>query len=480
MNEVKNFTVYFDGQEEDLFQTYFASLALSFAPTKKDSISLSSSFFHTSEQVSYDIGGSYWLSATDGNGSVLIDAASGVGTYHEHARNRLGATVSNISLTGTHKLPFNQLKWGATVQSEFVDDEVAEWEKRDSAGYSLPLNTQNMTLYDNLFSNHNLSTVRVNAYLQDTYTKRGLKGKFTLTGGLRFAYWSFNNECLVSPRLACAWFPQKYPNWGLRVATGIYSQSLFYKEIKKEVTDEFGNSEVELNSSVKSPRSYQLLLASDYYFRIVKRPFKFSVEAYGKYIDRIIPYMVDNTQITYKGENCGDGFAVGADMKLFGEFVPGTDSWLSLSFMRTMENIYGDGKGYIYRPTDQLYNISLFFQDYFPGYDKLKVNLKLIWADGLPFGPSGREDLKSAFRMNDYRRVDIGASYLLRRGKDKIMRRKFFSWMKVLSFNLDVFNLLNIRNVNSYYWVSDASGGSYAVPNYLTGRRVNFRIQVDF
>lgn len=482
MNEVKNFTVYFDGKEKDLFRTYFGSFSLDYEASERSKYRILTSAFHTEENVSYDITGQYWLSETMG-GSVLVDEASGVGTYHEHARDRLGTTVTNISLLGEHKLPFNVLKWGATVQGEFIDDQINEWEMRDSAGYSiskLGTSSDYLALYDNLTADHEMRSLRASVYLQDAYTKHGLRGKMTLTGGVRVSYWSFNDEILASPRLSVAFFPKKYENWGIRVSGGLYYQSLFYKEIKREKTDEYGNSMIELNKKAKSPRSYQLLLASDYYFKVKKNPFKFTVEAYGKYIDRIIPYSVDNTQITYQGENCADGFAVGVDTKLFGEFVPGTDSWVSLSFMRTMENIYGDGKGYIYRPTDQLYNISLFFQDYFPGYDKLKINLKLIWADGLPFGPADDEQNKSVFRMKDYRRVDIGAMFSLRKGVDKIMERKFFSWMKTLSFNLDFFNLLGIKNVNSYYWVADASGNQYAVPNYLTGRRINFKIQIDF
>lgn len=480
MMSTKNFTVYFDGKEKDLFTTYFGSLSLTHQPTRKSKFDLMCSAFRTAERVNYDITGAYWLGAAKEDGSLSIDESTGVGEYHEHARDQLYATVANLSILGSHKLPFNELKWGATVQGEFVDDKISEWERRDSAGYSMPIHSDKLVMFDNLYSDHELNSFRFNVYVQDSYTKHGLKGKMTLTGGLRLSYWSFNDEILLSPRLSVAFFPKKYPNWGLRVATGIYYQSLFYKEIKKVDQDEDGNSHVQLNDKVKAPRSYQLIMASDYYFKVKKNPFKFTVEAYGKYIDRIVPYMVDNTQITYRGENCADGFAVGIDTKLFGEFVPGTDSWLSLSFMRTMENVYGDGKGYIYRPTDQLYNISLFFQDHVPGFDKLKVNLKLIWADGLPFGPAHDELNKSAFRMNDYRRVDLGAVFQLRHGVDKIMNRRFFSRMKVLSFNLDVFNLLGIKNVNSYYWVADASGCQYAVPNYLTGRRINFKIQVDF
>lgn len=478
MTDVKSFTVYFDGQEEDLFMTYFGSLGLKFTPTSSTELELLSSAFHTAEEVSYDISGSYWMS--ESVGEMTFDAAAGVGNYHEHARDKLNATVFNISHLGRQKWDKNELHWGITYQRELVFDKINEWEWRDSAGYSLPLSNTAMTLYNNINSDVNMYSNRVSAYLQERFKKSGKSGKMTLDGGLRVSYWDFNKEWLISPRVSFAWFPKKNSNWGFRFATGIYYQSLFYKEMRQLKQEENGNQEVVLNYDIKSPRSYQLLAASDYYFRKWNRPFKFSVEMYGKYLDRIIPYIVENTQVTYLGKNCADGYAYGIDLKLFGEFVPGTDSWVSFSYMQTKENIYGDDMGYIPRPTDQRYNVSLFFQDYFPQFKQLKFNLKLIWSDGLPFGPPQNLKYKSAFRMNDYRRVDLGATYQLVRGQDRIMTKKFFSWMRSLSFNLDVFNLLDIDNENSFYWVTDAYGQQYAVPNYLTGRRINFKLAIEF
>ena len=478
MTDVKSFTVYFDGREKDLFMTYFGSLALKYQPTKKTELELLSSAFHTAEDVSYDITGSYWLSESGGESS--FNAASGVGTYHEHARNGLRATVFNLSHLGNHKSGNNELRWGCTYQRETVLDKINEWEWRDSAGYSLPLDPTAMTLFNNVNSDLDMYSNRISAYIQDRYNHQSLRGKMIFEGGVRMSYWDYNSEWLISPRISFAFFPKKNSNWGFRFASGIYYQSLFYKEMRQILELENGNQVVVLNKDIKSPRSYQLLFASDYYFRKWDRPFKFSAEVYGKYIDRIIPYLVDNTQVTYLGKNCADGYAYGVDLKLFGEFVPGTDSWVSFSYMKTEENIYGDEVGYIPRPTDQRYNISLFFQDYFPKFKQLKFNLKLIWSDGLPFGPPQNIKYKSAFRMNDYRRVDLGATYQLTRGVDRIMAKKFFSWMKTLSFNLDLFNLLDIDNENSFYWVTDAYGQQYAVPNYLTGRRINFKIAIDF
>ena len=430
MTDVKSFTVYFDGREEDLFMTYFGSLSLKFRPAEEVELELLSSAFHTAENVSYDITGSYWLSESGGEAS--FNAASGVGNYHEHARDNLRSTVFNISHLGNHRKGNNELRWGCTYQREIVFDKINEWEWRDSAGYSLPVNSSSMTLFNNINSNIDMYSNRLSAYLQDRYNLQSKKGKMVFEGGVRMSYWDYNNECLISPRFSYAFFPKKTPNWGFRLATGLYYQSLFYKEMRLISELEDGNQVITLNKDIKSPRSYQLLVASDYYFRKWNRPFKLSAEIYGKYIDRIIPYLVDNTQVSYMGRNCADGYAYGVDLKLFGEFVPGTDSWISLSYMKTEENIYGDGIGYIPRPTDQRYNISLFFQDYFPQFKQLKFNLKLIWSDGLPFGPPQNINFKSAFRMNDYRRVDLGAAYQLTRGVDRIMTKKFFSWMKTI------------------------------------------------
>lgn len=480
MSSAKDFQVNFDGQEEDLFRTFFGNLALKFSPNKNLELQLTGSSFYTSEAVTYDIAGTYWLSDVDGTGSIYVDYGQGIGSYQEHARDRLHATVSNISHLGRFKMLDNELKWGLTYQREYVKEHVSDWEMRDSAGYSMPFNQDYFSLYYNLFSDNSVSSNRVLGYLMDTYTFRPDAGRIVLNGGLRANYWDFNNEFLLSPRASVAFFPAKAPKWGFRLASGLYYQSPFYKEMRDTVIDAQGNATVELNSDIKAQRSVQLLMGSDYYFHMWLRPFKLTAEVYGKYIDRLIPYSVDNVKIVYSGENNGDGYVVGADFKLFGEFVPGTDSWISLGLMSAKENIYGDGVGYINRPTDQRYNISFFFQDYFPGYEKFKVNLKLIWADGLPFGPPQSERKYATFRSTAYRRVDIGACYELKQGKDDFMKKGFLKHLNTISLGLDVLNLFDINNVNSYYWVTDVNNVQYAVPNYLTSRQVNIKLAVSW
>lgn len=479
MTNTKEFTVYFDGKEKDLFQTFFGNLSLNFKPADSLELGLLVSAFNSQERETFDIAGEYWLSETAGD-NFNVDEGSGIGKYHEHARNNLHSTVFNISQIGKVCLKRNLIKWGLTYQREVIDDKADEWEMRDSAGYSVPMLPDRLLLYYNLAAKQNLETDRFIAYIQDTYTNWTERGKVSVTAGLRANYWSFNDELLISPRVSFAYLPKRNKNLGFRVAAGMYHQAPFYKEIKDTVVSENGNTDVVLNKNIKAQRSFQLMVGGDYYYKMWDRPFKFTTEIYGKYIDRINPYNVDNVRIVYAGENKGDGYVVGLDMKLFGEFVPGTDSWVSLSLMRTKENIYGDGVGYIPRPTDQLYNFSLFFQDYLPGMSNLKANIKLNWADGLPFGPPRSERKDAVFRTPDYRRVDLGISYSLEKGKDKIMQKSVLKYLKSLTVGLDVLNLFDISNVNSYYWVTDVTNVQYAVPNYLTSRQVNVKLMLEF
>lgn len=479
MSDTKHLDIFYDGKEEDLFQTFFGNLALKFHPTKKTELQLLGSSFYSRENETYDINGEYFMSeSTDENSSQDIN--QGVGAFHQHARNWLHSLVSNISQLGKYKSGNNELKWGITLQHEKVSERVSEWEKRDSAGYSLPNRPDAIGLYYNLFSDNSVSSNRLSAYILDGYTFRPEAGRIILTGGLRTSYWTWNDEVLVSPRASVAFFPQKMPKWGFRLAAGRYFQTPFYKEFRDTVTNVGGNTEVHLNKNIKSQRSFQVVAGGDYYFHAWDRPFKFTTEIYGKYIDRLIPYTVDNIRVVYTGENNGDGYVAGADFKVFGEFVRGTDSWISLSLMRAKENIYGDGAGYISRPSEQRYNVSMFFQDYFPGFDKFKFNLKLTWADGIPFGPPHSERKYAVFRSSAYRRVDVGGSYVLKRGNSKLMEKSVFRYFKSVSLGLDVLNLFDINNVNSYYWATDANNLQYAVPNNLTGRQLNVKLMVDF
>ena len=472
------FKVYFDGQEKDKFQTFFGALSLNYGVSKYTALSLLASAFATNEIVTYDITGEYWLDELDmaNNGGVPQTSGTlGYGTYHEHARNRLNASVFAIAAKGATRFGKNELKYGVNFQHEIIKDRVREWELRDSAGYSLPHTGNGIDLVSSLSSYQNMQSNRFSFYAQDTYKLRAKSGFYTFTGGIRGSYWGFNKEFILSPRASVGYIPNFNDRLTFRFATGLYFQAPFYKELRDTVrTGE--NYVVRLNRSIKSQRSIHFVLGSDYSFRAVNRPFKFTAELYYKKLDNLIPYEVDNVRIWYSGRNESKGYAAGLDLKLFGQFVPGTDSWLSFSLMRTQETIGGIK---VPRPTEQRYSVALFFQDYVPRFPKYKFSLRAIWSDGLPVGAPRLGRQAGYFRTTPYRRVDIGASRLLV-GEDRLMKRGFFRYFKSIWIGLDVFNLLDISNVNSYYWVTDIYNHQSAVPNYLTMRQFNLRLSMEF
>lgn len=476
-----NFKVYFDGQERDKFQTLFGALTLKHTPNDHTEVGLQASAFNSREEEGYDISGEYWLSdsgATDPDAGSDDQAAQEVGRYHEHARNRLYSRVMNIGHYGMTRIKSNTLKWGATIQFEKINDKISEWEKRDSAGYSLPQLGNQVSVIKNLYSDNQIESTRASAYLQDAYKFRTKQGLFTLVGGIRGSYWSYNKEFIFSPRASLGFIPNFDQDLTLRFATGLYYQSPFYKELRMTEEDENGNEFTVLNNKLKSQRSIHFILGGDYTFRAVERNFKVTAELYYKKLDNLIPYTVDNVKLRYYGENCANGYAVGLDVKFFGEFVHGTDSWISFSLMKAQQTIRETTT--VPMPNSQGYNISLFFQDYFPGYKRVKLNLKGVLSGGLPTTAphTGYED--GYFRLPAYKRVDIGLSYQLAGGNDAIMDRGFFRHLKNIWLGLDVFNIFDMKNVSSYYWVTDVYNQQYAVPNYLTGRQLNVRLIIDF
>jgi len=479
ISSIQEFKVYFGGQERDLFQTYFGSGSITYHLNPYNDISFIGSAFHTKEQETYDITGEYWLSSLNGGTSTATTNDTetiGVGTYMEHARNYLNADVQNYSIAGSHKIHSNQIKWGLELKKEFIKDKLREWEMRDSAGYSLPHTSNNVELIYSLASKNKIRSDRFSFYAQDVYKFSSNIGLLTFNFGVRGSYWNWNKEFIFSPRTSIALIPRFNEDLTFRAASGVYYQAPFYKEFRDTTTIN-GNATVTLNKDIKSQRSIHFLLAGDYRFRALGRPFKFTTELYYKKLDDLIPYNVNNVHISYYGKNMASGYATGIDMKLFGEFVQGTDSWLCLSLMKTEEQI---NKKWIPRPTDQRYNLSFFFSDYFPGNKKWKMNLKATLADGLPFGPphSGREEI--VFRTPAYKRVDIGMSRQIIDNEDGDYRGRISRHIRNMWIGIDIFNLLGINNVNSYYWVTDISNNQYAVPNYLTSRQINIRLLLEF
>lgn len=468
MENVKSFRVYFDGQEKDIFRTYFGSLSITRKFGKNTKLSLSAAAFHTNEQEKYDIQGQYWLTQTETSENL------GVGTYMEHARNYLEATVKSAKLTFNHKTKKHDIEAGLTYKIESIKENSKEYEMRDSSGYSIPHTGEDLYMIYSLNARNSLDANRIEAYAQDTwrFTSRGGHTFFTLNYGIRFSHWNFNKESIISPRVSLGIIPAFNHDVTLRFATGIYYQAPFFKELR-DTTTVNGITYATLNRDIKSQRSIHFIAGFDYRFKMKNRPYKFTAEAYYKALSNIIPYTVDNVKIVYDASLQCSGHAMGLDLKLYGEFVPGTDSWVSLSLMKTRININGKS---IPMPTDQRYALNLYFTDYFPGTTRWRMSLRLAYADGLPFGAPHRSLDTMPFRAPAYKRADIGMSYRLF-DNDKRERKSIF---KNIWLGVDCLNLLGINNVNSYYWVTDVTNQQYAVPNYLTGRQINVRASFEF
>ena len=469
MENVKSFKVYFDGREKDLFRTYFGTFSITRHFGDSTSVSLLGSAFSSKEQERYDIQGQYWLTQTETSENL------GVGTYFEHARNYLKSNVASVKLMVRHKTKRHAIEGGLTWKTESVKERSVEYEMRDSAGYSIPHNGKDLYMIYSLKAANSLKANRIEGYLQDTYRFRGANQEtlYTLNYGIRFSHWNFNKETIVSPRVSLGIVPAFNQDLTFRLATGLYYQAPFYKELRDTSTVN-GVTIAELNKKIKSQRSIHFIGAVDYRFKLNNRPYKFTAEAYYKALGNLVPYSVNNVKVVYYGNNECSGHAAGIDLKLFGEFVPGTDSWISLSIMDAKMKLNGKS---IPLPTNQRYGINMFFTDYFPGTDRWKMSLKLAYADGLPFSAPHKELESNSFRAPAYKRADIGMSYRALNNEDRKMKKSPF---KNIWLGIDCLNLFGINNVNSFYWITDVTSHQYAVPNYLTGRQINARLLFEF
>ena len=474
MENVKSFRVFFDGHEKDRFLTYFGTLGITRNITRNTSLSLLGSAFYTKEQEKYDIQGQYWLDQTETSENL------GVGTYFEHARNYLSARVMSAKLMLRHKVQKHNVEAAVTLKREHIKENSIEYEMRDSAGYSVPHTGKDLYMIYSMKARNELNANRMEAYIQDSYRFSGGTADstgngqthYTLNYGVRMSHWNFNRETILSPRISLAIIPANHENTTLRLAAGLYYQAPFFKELR-DTTTVNGVTVASLNEKIKSQRSIHFIAGYDYRFRMNDQRFKFSAEAYYKALGNIVPYSVSNVKVVYYGQNECSGHAAGLDFKLYGEFVPGTDSWLSLSLMDTKMKLNGKS---IPLPTDQRYAVNLFFTDYFPGSKKWRMSLKLAFADGLPFAAPHKELETNSFRATAYRRADIGMSYQLLDNS----RREKKTFLKNVTLGVDCLNLFGIDNVNSYYWVTDVTNQQYAVPNYLTGRQLNARVLLEF
>lgn len=482
MYDAKSFKVYFDGQEKDQFRTLFGSATLTRHFDPQTYLALQFSSFTTKEAETYDIQGQYWLQ------EATTQEQLGVGTYLEHARNNLRANVFDVGTRFRTKKTNHTVQAGVDWKREIVRERSIEWEMRDSMGYSLPHDEEGLRLIYSLRSHNDLTTNRFEAFGQDSWRTHARNGLWNLTYGLRFSYNDWNKEPLISPRVSVGWLPSANDNWTVRFATGLYYQAPFYKELRDTVLTD-GIATVTLNRDIKSQRSIHFVAGADYTFRVAGRPFKFTTEAYYKALSNLIPYSVDNVRVVYYGRNMAKGYATGIDFKVFGEFVPGTDSWLTFSLLKTSEKLDGQ---WLPRPTDQRFNVNLYFTDYFPNTTRWAFTLKAAVAGGLPFGPPHTDRTRQKFRAPAYKRLDMGLSYKILGSDEEAAEKRglrssyherrtsgFGHNIKNMWLGLDAFNLVGIRNVNSYYWITDITNTQYAVPNYLTGRQFNIRLTIE-
>ncbi len=516
-NEALELRVAFDGQERDEYSTFMSGLALrkSLLTNDRMQLKLLSSVFRSSETEAYDIIAGYLVGEVEKNlGNEEfgdITRVLGVGTYQDWARNRLGVTIANVSHRGYWDMSYLRhfLTWGAKYQHEQITDEINEWYRLDSAGYNIPSQPEELVFADILKGELGIESNRYSGFVQDEWLL-GKNKRTNLTTGVRFSYWDINKEFLVIPRMQLAFNPRlkadkdttKVPrDWTIKLAAGMYHQPPFYREMR--------NQQGVLNTDLKAQKSAHFVLGSDYDFGIGSRQFKLTTELYYKHLWDLVPYDLENVLIRYFGQNSAKGYAAGLDMRLFGDFVPGTDSWISLSVMQTQEDLDDDhyfklfnaageeivpgitddlvpadslrvDVDYVARPTDQRVTFGMFFQDYLPNNENFKMHLSLLFGTGFPFSPSNRPQVRNLFRIPPYRRVDIGFSALLFDSSKKELPEKSV-WKNFNSVwaSLEVFNLLGVSNTISYSFVQ-AQSRYYAVPNYLTARRVNARLIMKF
>lgn len=486
MSQAYLLKIYFEGHEKDLFSNKMGALSVNYHPGKRLNLQLTASSFQSDETERYDILGQYYLneilSASSGGNNPDSSLLLGVGSSLRHAGNYLHASIQNLEQKGVLKIQNHSLQWGIKYQREKISNQLNEWEMRDSAGYSLPYNNQSVALYSSINSRQLLQSNRLSAFLQDNFTFHLNKSLLTINMGGRLQYWDFNHQTIFSPRVSLLLVPNPTQPIQWHLAFGIYQQMPFFKEL----IDRKG----QLYSNIKAQKSIHYLIGMDRSFQWGDHPFKFSTELWYKSLHHLIPYKVTNLDLQYFPEEQSHGYAGGFEMKIYGEPIPGATSWASLTLMKTEEDIIGDSyqesatkmvvyPGYLPRPSDQRFNFSLFFQDFLPKNPSLKMNLTLLYGSKLPFGPPHAERWMDRFQMPAYKRVDVGFSKMLigstSKNKNFFTRNLIESW-----FSMEIFNLFGLDNTISYYWVSDFENQMHAVPNYLTGRRINLKLSVKF
>lgn len=502
--QVLQLSTAFEGRESNGFRNSMTGMSFTYLPERDRNplfIKLLASYYDNYETENFDILGYYRLSQIDfnleGEGSTEEVALLGTGTQHLYARNRLANNIGNIHLKGGLELQGiddnknNFIQWGLKYQIENINDRLNEWERIDSAGYSLPYDDKEVQLSEVIKSENSIESSRVEAYVQNSYSlTRPNQFEIKLTGGIRAHHWTYNGQTTISPRAQLFYQPL---NWDkditFKLSGGLYSQPAFYREIR----DPQGN----ISDDIMAQQSLHIVGGLSYDFlwkRVSRKKFRLISEIYYKKLTDIISYELDNVRIRYSGKNDATGYVAGLDFRINGEFVPGAESWVNVSLLQARESlngidhqtfIIGDSTttsiGSVPRPTDQQFTISIYFQDYLPRNENFKMNLNITYGSGLPFGQKGNNTItRNNFRFKEYQRVDMGFSYQLwnesrRQKKPYHLLRNFKNaW---LSF--EVFNLMDISNVGSNIWIKTIGKQQYAIPNYLTSRRVNLKFRVE-
>ncbi len=506
VNNALRLTIYFDGQELMQYTTFMGGLSGTYRPNSKTKLKLITSAYHAKEEEIYTVQGQYYIDQLEADfgketfGQVAYNR--GIGTFLNNGRNHLEATVLNIEHKGTRYINSNnEFLWGARQQMEQINDKLSEWRTMDSSGFLVPYSATEINLQDVYKTKISLPSYRSQAYMQYNFSKMLQDtSNFSVTAGIRANYWTVNEQLLISPRVTISYKPHWKRDWLFKFSSGVYYQPPFYRELR--------GIDGQIHKDVKAQQSIHFVLTGDYIFRMWDRPFKLILSSYFKQLNSIIPYEIDNVRLRYFANNNAKGYVVGTDIRINGEFVKGVESWATIGFLRTYEkspdNIHWDylnkdgevifkgtafdpvvdsvlvDPGYIPRPTDQLVTFGLFFQDYLPKFPSFKFNLNLQFGSGLPFGPPTHLRYQQLLRMPPYRRVDAGFAYNLLKTNREIKRKNVFNNLKDMWIFLEIFNLLQVQNTVSFTWIQDVTGNRYAVPNYLTNRQVNVKLQIRF
>ncbi|GAL71034.1 TonB-dependent receptor [Jejuia pallidilutea] len=486
--------VFYEGQEKTEYQTYFGAFQGTYFANDNLTLNLTASTYHTTEEEYFDILAQYNLGEVNSNigdeNLGEVEFSEGIGSQLNHGRNDLDALISTIQAKGDLKIDDNRIEWSVKYTHEDIRDRLVEWEVIDSAGFSIrpprtiPTNEQPyvpyegpLTPFTNVRARNNTQINRLQAYAQ--WSKRATLGESDVwyNAGVRMHNWSVkdgansSNQTVFSPRGQFAIKPNWKKDMLFRAAAGLYYQPPFYRELR----DSTGT----VQPNVKAQKSFHLVLGNDYSFKMWDRPFKLTSEVYYKNLTDVNPYTLENVRIRYRANNNAKAYAYGLDMRLNGEFVPGTESWFSFGYLKTEENI--NNRGYISRPTDQRLKFAALFQDYVPNIPNMRVYLNLVYNTGLPGGsPSYADPYEYQLRLPDYKRADVGFQFVLV-DENKQFKNGWKKPFKQLSFGVEIFNIFDVQNSITNTWVRDVySKRQYAIPNFLTPRVFNIRTTMKF